>query len=505
MSWKRVIVASGTGGAIQPVDLTATNLSENATDEGKVLKIKADGSSMGWYPDETIAHPTGFPQTGITLTSTSPTAGPSLANDGVVISELDIDIATDSDGHTTTATGTIKTREMSLADLGYVGAHDANNFIHPENGPTTPTKNLNIGSLASNEVITGITYSRTTDKWGHTQEHDAGYSTKQLDLSDLGYTGHADADNYDYWTVANDNSDPENITAGGTLKFTAGAHMEVTTTENAGTVTVEVTGVPKALGEITTITEGDGLAFTLPGGAAATHFDGDAPSGVISLEEPETIEVGSSNSSGSNGVGHTHAITTTSDGHANNDTILAVDANGYIKVSTLEVANSFTVNGAEVILGSADLQIEDNTIQINYNSTDGDFNDEDSAIIFGTDYDANGRTNSTKIVNKRDLNGATHSGLVFTDLMSAGDATVGNGTTDVGGNVKGLYTGPILAKGSVFCENIKTAGYVWSGEALLTDSYLQFTEQSTAPVGESGAEEDGMVYWSGDDLWVYYA
>ena len=505
MSWKRVIVASGAAGAIKPVDLTSTNLAETAADEGKVLKIKSDGVSMGWYPDETIAHPTGFPQTGIDLNTTTPDAGPSLGEAGVVISELDIDIATDSDGHTTTATGLVKTREMSLADLGYVGAHDANNFIHPENGPTVPTKNLNIGSLSANEVITGITYSRTTDKWGHTQEHDAGYSTKQLDLSDLGYTGHADADNYDYWTVTNDGGDSENITAGGTLKFTAGAHMQVTTTENAGTVTVEVAGVPKALGEITTMTEGAGLAFTLPGGTDVTHFDGDAPSGVISLETPSTIGVGSENDSGSNGTGHTHEITTTSDGHANNDTILAVDANGYIKVSTLEVANSFTVNGAEVILGSADLQIEDNTIQINYNSTDGDFNDDDSAIIFGTDYDADGRTNSTKIVNKRDLNGVNTSGLVFTDLMDAGDATVGTGTTNIGGNVKGLYTGPILAKGSVFCENIKTAGYVWSGEALLTDSHLQFVSQTTAPVGESGSAEDGMVYWSGDDLWVYYS
>lgn len=47
-----------------------------------------------------------------------------------VISDLDINVTTNTDGHVTDANGTVSTRDLTLADLGYTGATDANNITN---------------------------------------------------------------------------------------------------------------------------------------------------------------------------------------------------------------------------------------------------------------------------------------------------------------------------------------------------------------------------------------
>jgi hypothetical protein len=49
-----------------------------------------------------------------------------------VVSDIDINITTDTNGHVTDANGTIATRTLTLSDLGYTGASDANNYVHPD-------------------------------------------------------------------------------------------------------------------------------------------------------------------------------------------------------------------------------------------------------------------------------------------------------------------------------------------------------------------------------------
>jgi hypothetical protein len=48
-----------------------------------------------------------------------------------VISDLDINITTDTLGHVTDANASVATRTLTLANLGYTGATDANNYVHP--------------------------------------------------------------------------------------------------------------------------------------------------------------------------------------------------------------------------------------------------------------------------------------------------------------------------------------------------------------------------------------
>ena len=48
-----------------------------------------------------------------------------------VISDIDINLTTDTSGHVTDANGVVSTRNLTLSDLGYTGATNANNYSHP--------------------------------------------------------------------------------------------------------------------------------------------------------------------------------------------------------------------------------------------------------------------------------------------------------------------------------------------------------------------------------------
>jgi len=57
-----------------------------------------------------------------------------------VISDLDFNITTDTLGHVTDANASVATRTLTLANLGYTGATDANNYVHPNHsGQVTST------------------------------------------------------------------------------------------------------------------------------------------------------------------------------------------------------------------------------------------------------------------------------------------------------------------------------------------------------------------------------
>ena len=47
-----------------------------------------------------------------------------------VVSDIDINVTTNTDGHVTDANGSVSTRELTLADLGYTGATNANNITN---------------------------------------------------------------------------------------------------------------------------------------------------------------------------------------------------------------------------------------------------------------------------------------------------------------------------------------------------------------------------------------
>jgi hypothetical protein len=81
-----------------------------------------------------------------------------------VISDLDFNITTDTLGHVTDANGTVSTRTLTLANLGYTGATNANNYTLPTATATTKGGielfSNTVQSVGANSVTstTGRTY-----------------------------------------------------------------------------------------------------------------------------------------------------------------------------------------------------------------------------------------------------------------------------------------------------------------------------------------------------------
>jgi hypothetical protein len=160
------ITLSGTG-RIQGVDTVSAN-----TDAAN--KLYVDNAVAG----VSYIHPT-HPGDDIDV-DTGPLTG------AVVVSDIDINITTDTLGHVTDANGVISTRTLTLADLGYTGATNANNYVHP----THPGDDINLdtGALTGATVISDLDFNITTDTLGHVTDANATFSTRNLTASDVGAT-----------------------------------------------------------------------------------------------------------------------------------------------------------------------------------------------------------------------------------------------------------------------------------------------------------------------------
>ena len=112
-----------------------------------------------------------------------------------VVSDIDINVTTDASGHVTDTNGSISTRTLTLANLGYTGSVTANNYTHPTY--TARTESGDTGALTGATVISDLDFNITTDTKGHVTACDiTTLSTRTLTLANLGYTGSTTANNY---------------------------------------------------------------------------------------------------------------------------------------------------------------------------------------------------------------------------------------------------------------------------------------------------------------------
>ena len=72
-----------------------------------------------------------------------------------VVSDIDINVTTDSNGHVTDANGSVSTRDLTLADLGYTGATNAN-YITNNNQLTNGAGYVTANTQLSNEEVQDI-------------------------------------------------------------------------------------------------------------------------------------------------------------------------------------------------------------------------------------------------------------------------------------------------------------------------------------------------------------
>ena len=101
-----------------------------------------------------------------------------------VISDLDINITTNTLGHVTDANGSVSTRNLTLSDLGFTGDSNANNYSHP----TFDGDDIDIdtGALTGATVISDLDLNITTNSEGHVTDANGAVSTRTLTAANLG-------------------------------------------------------------------------------------------------------------------------------------------------------------------------------------------------------------------------------------------------------------------------------------------------------------------------------
>ncbi|HAW04963.1 MAG TPA: hypothetical protein DCW83_09755, partial [Saprospirales bacterium] len=116
-----------------------------------------------------------------------------------IVSNVGIDLTTNTLGHLVNANSTISSRTLTLADLGYTGDLDANKITDNSQlingaGFVSSSGNLIIGT----DLDINTTGATVVENLNMTNGVIESHSTRTLTLADLGYTGDLDANNSVY-------------------------------------------------------------------------------------------------------------------------------------------------------------------------------------------------------------------------------------------------------------------------------------------------------------------
>jgi hypothetical protein len=220
-------------------------------------------------------------------------------------------------------------RTLTLADLGYSGATNANNYVHPSH----PGDDISIDTtaLTGATVISDLDFNITTDTDGHVIDANGTVATRNLTLADLGYSGATNA-------TAN---------AGTVTSVSSGTGISVTGTSTVNP-TVNVSG---DLGTIASATIGELNVDILDAQKILSRDIRVGPS------QSGAATVGASTAAGSMTAGKSYIITSL--GNTNNDTwsnLAGTPTNqfqssgylqtGYIEYSIGDIITISTANGS---------------------------------------------------------------------------------------------------------------------------------------------------------------
>ena len=237
-----------------------------------------------------------------------------------------------TEGHVTNIT----TRNLTLLDLGYTGATNANFYVHP-------SYTLRAIDTSGAEVIDTF----TSDASGHV----TGITLRTLTLLDLGYTGASNADNYNSWLIAaSGTAGTSSVTSGSTVTMTAGTGMSITRTGSTVTFTNNITQYTDALARAA-------ISLTTTGTSGVATYS--SSTGVLNIPNYTYTHASyTARSIDTTGAQIIDIFTSDAQGHVTNITTRtltladlgytgATDANNYIHPTF--TARNLTISGATVL------------------------------------------------------------------------------------------------------------------------------------------------------------
>ena len=193
----------------------------------------------------------------------------------VVVSDIDINISTDTSGRVTDANGTVGTRTLTLANLGYTGATDANNITNNNqltNGAGYITSFTNTVDMGDGFIIAN---SAGTDQFTVTENEEirfagSGATSVSFDASTQKVTI-SSTDNNTTYSVGDGGLTQNNFTD--TLKSKLDNIAASATNVTNNNQITNGAGYTTNVGDITSVTAGTGMSGGGSSGAVTLNCD----------------------------------------------------------------------------------------------------------------------------------------------------------------------------------------------------------------------------------------
>lgn len=394
-----------------------------------------------------------------------------------------------------TSTGLIKfyngTNWEELAiNSGVVNAVNGGSGIDAVTSSGTVTVSHSDTSSVANTTNAGATVlqSMTFDGFGHVQT----VSTKSLTLSDLGYTGAADADKYVGFTVSTDSGTTSNVGAEGTLSVTGDGGIEVAASGLDVTITNTDKGSTQSI--FKNISADNGGNSVADNNNDTLSLIGGPGGGISTTSNPATDTVTFS-------VDNTVVRTTGSQTIAGDKTFQ----------NNVSISGNLTVSGSVVTTISETVNVEDSVMYLNSNAPDvpvddsgfivnrglsdnagfiwDESEDEFAAILTSSDASGSGAVTIGSYADFKALN--LYSQKIFLSSVTAGAADYDKFLVLDGTEVKtrtGLQVRSDIGAGTVSSVAISASGALSvSGSPITTSGTI------TLSVAVSSTTQQGVV------------